>query len=126
MGGVGGGYRELVVWQKGMELVVAIYEMTSSFPDAEQFGLTSQLRRASVSIPSNIAEGHARGSGDYRRHIMIARGSLAELETQLELTVRLNYTNREEAIPLWQLMQEVGRMLTKLSQVVCWALGIRY
>lgn len=109
------GYRELIVWQKAMSLVEEIYRVTKGFPSSEQYGLTSQMTRAAVSIPSNIAEGQGRGGGDFRRHVLIARGSLAELETQLEISVRLNLTTRDNVKASWILLQEIGKMLTKLS-----------
>ena len=112
------GYRDLVVWQKAMALVEEIYRLTSNFPATEQFGLTSQIQRAAVSIPSNIAEGYGGGGGNYRRHIMIARGSLMELETQLEIAVRLDFANRDAVKPVWLHAQEIGKMLTRLSQAI--------
>ena len=85
-------YRELIVWQKAIDLVVAIYRITQSFPREEAFGLTSQLRRAAVSIPSNIAEGQGRRSAkEFQRFLDIARGSLQEVETQLLIANRLHY-----------------------------------
>lgn len=112
------GYRDLQVWGKAMSLVEEVYRLTNGFPDAERFGLSSQIQRAAVSVPSNIAEGHARGGGDYSRHVSIARGSLAELETQLEIAVRLRYVTREQVKAAWKLSQEVGRMSNALSQVL--------
>ena len=91
-------YRDLRVWQAGMDLVEQIYRLTQSFPPDERFGLTSQLRRASVSIPSNIAEGHAREhTAEYLHHISIAQGSLAEVQTQIEIAHRLGYLTAEQA-----------------------------
>jgi four helix bundle protein len=85
-------YRDLDVWNLGIDLVVSCYRITHSFPRQEEYGLSAQLRRAAVSVPSNIAEGHARAStGDYLRHLSIAHGSLAELETHLEIARRLGY-----------------------------------
>jgi four helix bundle protein len=85
-------YRNLVVWQQGMGLALTVYRLTERFPPHERYGLTSQLRRCSVSIPSNIAEGHSRASTrEYLRHISIAMGSLAERETQLILGKELGY-----------------------------------
>lgn len=110
------GYRDLLVWQKAMGLVEQIYEVTTRFPESERYGLTNQLRRAAVSIPSNIAEGHGRSGKDYGRFLTISRGSLAELETQLELSVRLNFISRDDIRQTWQLSQEVGRMLTGLHK----------
>jgi len=87
-------YRELVVWQKAMSLAEAAYAVAGLLPDSERFGLSSQIRRAAISVPSNIAEGHERRSrAEYRRFIAIACGSLAELETQLELANRLHRFN---------------------------------
>ncbi|TVU87595.1 four helix bundle protein [Vreelandella titanicae] len=85
-------HQELRVWQQAMDLVEHIYRVTAEFPDEEKYGLTSQLRRAAVSVPSNIAEGAARGSTkDFVRFLFIARGSLSEIETQLLIGQRLNY-----------------------------------
>ncbi|TWT64488.1 four helix bundle protein [Rubinisphaera italica] len=109
------GYRDLLVWSKAMTLVEEVYKFSTQFPSSEQFGLTSQIRRAAVSVPSNIAEGYGRGGGDYRRHVNIARGSLMEVETQMELSVRLNFCDRETVKSAWHLSQEVGKMLTKLG-----------
>ena len=83
-------YRDLIVWQKSMDLVVEIYKLTKNFPKSEIYGLTSQMKRCAVSIPSNIAEGRRRGSRkDYRHFLIIAYGSGAELETQIEIVKRL-------------------------------------
>jgi len=85
-------YRDLLIWQKAMALVEDVYVITRGFPADEKFGLTSQVRRAAVSVPSNIAEGHTRQhDNELRRFLYIALGSLAELDTQLELSVRLGY-----------------------------------
>lgn len=111
------GYRGLTVWQRAMELVEEVYRLTECMPAHERFGLSSQMQRAAVSIPSNIAEGYGRASkGDYLKHLSYARGSLAELETQIELSVRIKYIDREAATRPWELCQEVGRMLTTLVQ----------
>jgi four helix bundle protein len=84
-------FRDLIAWQKAMDMVRAVYRATEQMPPAERFGLTNQMRRAAVSVPSNIAEGHARQSrSDYLKHLRIARGSLAELATQLELASSLS------------------------------------
>lgn len=110
-------YRDLTVWQKAMDLVVAAYELTAKFPSTEKYGLAAQMQRAAVSVPSNVAEGYARTHrGDYLHHLSIASGSLAELETQITISARLKLITREEAIPVWDLCQEVGRMLIKLIQ----------
>lgn len=108
-------YRDLEVWQRGIDLVAAIYRLTEAFPKEERYGLTSQLRRAAVSVPANIAEGYARPHrGDYLHHLSVARGSLAELETHLVISVRLEIVQRESIAEVWNLSQEVGKMLTKL------------
>lgn len=108
-------YRDLEVWKKAMDLVAGVYGLSKRFPSEERFGLTSQLQRAAVSIPANIAEGHARKHrGDYLHHLSIARGSLAELETHLTIAVRLEYVTRDEAMEVWDYAQEVGKMLNKL------------
>jgi four helix bundle protein len=105
-------YRELEVWQCGMDLVELVYTLTRSFPDDEKFGVISQLRRAAVSIPANIAEGYGRSHrGDYLRHLSIARGSLCEVETLLILAGRLRFMTREELNPAWTLCQRIGKML---------------
>jgi len=91
------GYRDLLVWQKGIALVKRIYQITQSFPAEEKYGLVSQMRRAAVSIPSNIAEGQARHTtGEFIQFISHAEGSVAELETQLIIAVELCYCNRAD------------------------------
>ncbi|MBI4032142.1 four helix bundle protein [Candidatus Berkelbacteria bacterium] len=108
-------YRDLVVWQKGMELVERVYAVTDSFPRAEQFGLINQMRRAAVSIVSNIAEGSCRGSRkDFRQFAIMALGSGAELETQLELSKRLSFGKDQHYTEISQLLDEVMRMLNSL------------
>ena len=104
-----------MVWQRAMVLVEKVYELTERFPRTEVFGLTAQLRRAAVSIPSNIAEGHARRAGNYRHHLNIALGSEAELQTQLELAYRLKLVAKAKVLPLLNDAAEVGRMLHGLS-----------
>lgn len=109
-------YSELVVWQKAMDLVTAIYKITSSFHADERFGLTSQVRRAAVSIPSNIAEGQGRKStGAYINHLSIAYGSLMELETQIQIALRLNFVGAEETSTLLIQTNEIGKMLSGLK-----------
>jgi four helix bundle protein len=107
-------FRNLTVWQKGMDLAERVYAGTEKFPRSEMYGLTSQLRRASVSIPSNIAEGKAIGGQSYPRHVKIALGSEAELQTQIELARRLKMVNEREAAELMEHASEVGRMLVAL------------
>jgi len=107
-------YRELIVWQKAMDLVILVYEITDNFPEEEKFGLISQMRRCAVSIPSNIAEGRRRGTRkDYRSFINIAYGSGAELETQLEIAKRLKYLSASELKETLDLLKEVMKMLNK-------------
>ncbi len=108
-------YRDLAVWQKAMDLVIAAYRLTDAFPPEERFGLVGQLRRSAVSVPANIAEGYGRKHrGDYLRHLSIARGSLAELETHVTIGVRLEFIAREKAAEVWELAQETGKMVNKL------------
>jgi len=103
-------YKELVVWQKAMELVRLVYRISKTFPTDERYALTDQLRRAVVSIPSNIAEGNGRGSNkDYAHFLAIARGSLYETMTQLEIATNLGYIENSEEISA--VAMEVGRML---------------
>ncbi len=105
-------YRDLSAWQKGMDLLVEIYQLTKLFPKDEQFGLTSQLRRAAVSVPANIAEGYGRWNrGDFRRFISISRGSLAEVETHLEIAIRLEYLTQDQVRHASDLFGDVGRLL---------------
>ena len=109
-------YRDLVVWQKAMDLVVLVYELTSHFPKHELFGLTSQLRKAAVSVPSNIAEGQARWSTkEFLHHLSIAMGSKAEVETQTLVSVRLTYVTQKQADPVLALAAEVGKMINGLA-----------
>ena len=113
------GYRDLEVWQLSMRRVELVFQLTQRLPDDQRFGLASQMQRAAISIPSNIAEGHAKRSGkDYQRHLRIAAGSTAELETQLELCVRLGFTDRQSVREAWTVSQRVAQMLSRLIQVV--------
>ncbi len=112
-----GSHRELIVWQKAMDAVAECYGMTRGFPNDERFGLTSQLRRAAVSIPSNIAEGKGRGTtGAYVNHLSIALGSLAEVDTQIELAVKLNYVDASAANSITTKLEEIGRMISGLKR----------
>lgn len=109
-------YRDLFAWQKAMDLVVKVYEIIKGFPKEEIYGLTSQLRRAVVSIPSNIAEGQGRHSAkEFPRFLSIAHGSLREVETQLLIACRLAYLAEEELKPLLELCGEAGRLTQGLS-----------
>ena len=107
-------YRDLRVWQDAMDLCVAVYKTTATFPGSEIYGLTSQMRRASVSIPSNIAEGHRRTRAEYTRFVSISRGSAAELDTQLELAYRIGLLPEDQYQTLNQSLAAVGRQLTAL------------
>lgn len=109
-------YRDLVVWQKAMDLVVEIYRLSDKFPKSEVYGMISQMRRAAVSIPSNIAEGKHRGTRrDFRQFILIAYGSGAELETQLEIVKKLRFVPAAGCLVAENLLAEVMRMLNKLA-----------
>lgn len=108
-------YKELIVWQKSYKLSLQVYELTQRFPKEEIYGLTSQIRRAVVSIPSNIAEGYCRYSKkEYIQFLQIAYGSGAELETQLLLTKDLKYSSEKEYLELSNLLAEVMKMLNSL------------
>lgn len=108
-------YRDLVAWQKAMDLATAVYRATESFPTREQFGLTNQMRRAAVSIPSNIAEGQGRRTtNDYIHFLHIARGSLQELETQCLLSQRLNFVSETDAANVMSCCDEVSRLVSGL------------
>lgn len=108
-------YRDLFVWQKSMDLVVEIYALLKSFPKNEEYGLSSQLRRCSVSVPSNIAEGYGRNhTKDYCRFLEIARGSLYEMETQIELSARLDFISQTQLNDILEKSKEVEKMLNSL------------
>jgi len=112
-----GGYQDLLVWQKGILLVKHIYKLTRDFPSEEKFGLTSQMRRAAVSIPSNIAEGQARHTTrEFIQFISHAEGSNAELNTQLIIAVELDYCTKADARSAFELMGELKRMLNALRR----------
>ena len=108
-------YRDLIVWQKAMDLVVESYQLARKLPREERFGLTAQIRDASTSITANIAEGYGRRRrGEYLHFLGIANGSLMELETHIIAGSRLKYFEREDAAAAWNIAQEVGRLLNKL------------
>ena len=108
-------YRELIVWQKAMDLVELVYQATRQFPKEELYGLTSQIRRSAVSIPSNIAEGQARKStAEFLNFLSIANGSRAEMETQILLAQRLSYATSDTAQQILNLSAEVNRLLNGL------------
>ena len=108
-------YQDLTVWQKAMDLVIICYQITSKIPKTEIYWLSSQIQRAAVSIPANIAEGKGRKHlGDYVRHLSIANGSLKELETHLMIVGRLSYLKEQELEPGLELSDEIGKMLNIL------------
>jgi four helix bundle protein len=108
-------YRDLLVWQRGMDLVELIYKFTENLPAREQWGLSSQMRRASISVPANIAEGYGRqSSGNYKQFLSISRGSLLELETHVELCIRLKYLKKTDGELLLNIIIEISKMLTSL------------
>ena len=108
-------YKDLHVWQKGMQLAKEIYLLTSKFPSEEKFGLVSQLRRAAVSIPSNIAEGQARNTtGEFVQFISHAQGSAAEVDTQLLLSIELGYCVSNDLETAFRLLTDVQKMLKRL------------
>ncbi len=108
-------YRDLLVWQKAMKLVTEVYVITKEFPSSELYGLTSQIRRSAVSIPSNIAEGYARNSdGDFVRFLRIACGSVYELQTQMEIAQNLGYLTVSKSENTSQLSMEIEKMLSSL------------
>src|SRR5437660_6833823 len=110
-------YKDLNVWQKGIELAKLTYMLTAKFPVEEKFGLVSQMRRAAVSIPSNIAEGQARHTtGEFIQFISHAEGSVAELETQLILSIELGFAIADSAKPAFTLLDEIRRMLNGLRR----------
>jgi four helix bundle protein len=110
-------HRDLIAWQKAVELVTACYEVTRSFPADERFGLTQQLRRAAVSVPANIAEGKGRGtSKELNRFLTIAGGSLTELDTHLVVANKLGYVTQDKLGQLVGKLEEVGRIITGLRK----------
>ena len=110
------GYKDLIVWNKSVDLVEIIYLLTEKFPKKEIFGITQQIRRASVSVPSNIAEGWARNTPKSFIHfINIARGSLAELETQLIMSKRLKFISTEDESKVFELIDVISKMLNSLN-----------
>ena len=108
-------YRDLIVWQKSMDVVTLIYKLVKQFPDDEKFGLISQIKRSSVSVPSNIAEGYGRNyTKDYIRFLNIARGSLYEMQTQLQVALNLDFIVEEDLNEINSLSVEVEKMLNSL------------
>jgi len=112
-------HRELEVWKKAIDFVIEVYTITSEFPKSEVYGLTSQLRRASVSIPSNLAEGAGRkGNKEFMQFLNIAQGSISELDTQLELAYRLEYINKQDYSNLINRLTEISKMLYGLAKTL--------
>jgi len=110
-------FRDLEVWKLSMELAKELYTLTSKFPPSENFGLTNQIRRAAVSIPSNIAEGQGRSSGkEFRQFLSVGLGSLAELETQLILSKEISYLTPEELHPLLTTLDRIRKMIKGQSK----------
>ena len=110
-------YRQLEVWQFGITLTKQVYELTRAFPKHELYSLSNQMQRAAVSIPANIAEGHARWSTkEFLHHLSIARGSLAELETMLTIAEELQYCQPSSTSPIFQLCDQVSRMMAGLRR----------
>jgi len=110
-------YKDLVVWQKGIHLAKIVYRLTQSLPPEEKFGLVAQMRRSAVSIPSNIAEGQARHTtGEFIQFISHAEGSVAELDTQLILSVELKFSDHPSVAPAFELIGELRRMLNALRR----------
>ncbi len=112
-------FKDLIVWQKGIQLVTLVYKLTSEFPTSEKFGLVSQMRRSAISIPSNIAEGWGRKStGSYMHFLSIARGSLFELETQVTISKELCYLNETDKNEIEKYSDELSRILYKLIAIL--------
>jgi len=108
-------YRDLIVWQKSIELVKNVYRLMRKFPKFETYGLADQLRRSSVSVPSNIAEGQARQhTGEFRQFLYVSLGSIAEVDTQIIIAEQLNYISEEEAKEIQLLIIEIQKMLRAL------------
>ena len=108
-------YRDLIVWQKSVTMVTLIYKLISKFPDEEKYGLTSQIKRSSVSVPSNIAEGYGRNyTKDYARFLQIARGSLFEMQTQFQIALNLDFIQEKDLDEIKSLSVEIEKMLNVL------------
>ena len=108
-------HKDLFIWQRSMDLVESIYRLTASLPASEQFGLIAQMRRSAVSVPSNIAEGYGRqATGEYRHHLLICRGSLLELETQVIIAKELSFVTNNEIKEIEVLIEEIAKMLNSI------------
>jgi four helix bundle protein len=116
---LGKSFQELIVWQRAIATTVAIYGLSSDFPKQEQYGLTNQLRRAAVSVASNIAEGYGRAtSGEYKHFLGVARGSNSEVATQLVIAKRLSYGDLRKIEQAEMLVVEIGKMLTAIMKAL--------
>ena len=112
-------FRDLRVWQLAMDLVELVYRLTRSFPRNEIYGLASQIQRAAVSVPSNIAEGHTReNTKEYHHHLSMSQASLAELETQLEIAIRLRYVSLQETRSIAEHAESLGKQLHALRNAL--------
>jgi len=110
-------YKDLIVWQKAMDMTESLYRIVKKLPKEETYALSDQMRRAAISIPSNIAEGFGRNSKkEYLQFLYIANGSICELETQLMLCVRANYLNETEIQPIMCLLSEIGKILMTITK----------
>lgn len=117
-------YRDLQVWQDAIGIVADVYKATENFPRSEAFGLASQIQRAAVSVPSNVAEGHARGSDrEFHHFLSISLGSIAEVETQLMIAEKLGYLDQNKTLDLLAKMDRLGKMLKGLQKTVKTAIG---
>ncbi|HKF48259.1 MAG TPA: four helix bundle protein [Terracidiphilus sp.] len=116
---MGDSFKTLIVWQRAVDLSVTVYKLTSGFPSSEKFGLTNQLRRASVSVASNIAEGYGRSTrGEYVQFLGHARGSVCEIQTQLAISEALNFGSKESRREAGALSADVSRMLNALMRTL--------
>lgn len=119
-------HKDLIVWRKSIELVKVMYEITASYPSSEQFGLTSQIRRCGISIPSNIAEGCGRNSDkELIQFLYIALGSASELETQIIISAELNFISKTKKEELVNLVSEIIKMITSLIKSIKTRIGIK-
>jgi len=119
-------YRDLRVWQRGMDLVETIYVITQSFPKQEIYGITSQMRRAAVSIPANIAEGHSREhTKEFRNFLSVAQGSISELETELEIATRLGYLTSEQFNRLMTQVAGIAKQVRALREALAKRIAIQ-
>ena len=112
-------HKDLLVWQKSIELAIKIHKLTENFPRSELFGITSQMRRAAISIPANIAEGSARGyRKEYLHFVSIAFGSVTELETHALIAEKLNFIKGEQLQDVQKLIEEIAKMVNALSKAL--------